>query len=133
MIGAGNRLLARLRLVDGRVRPLTDHWAAAEPTHPDSRRLGAADPLAPHVWRTRIAQISEVVSRLDRLPVPADPSRVAVAGHSWGRADRVHTARFQRLTTAYLRTALDVDRSAGPSAVSELAAGPNPPGRRETR
>ncbi|WP_084478621.1 alpha/beta hydrolase family protein [Nocardia jejuensis] len=78
--------------------PLADYWAAhgfvvIQPTHLDSRTLGipAEDPRTPLIWRIRVADLTHVLDRLDRLldAVPGlaervDPSRIAVAGHSWG-------------------------------------------------
>ncbi|WP_075734724.1 alpha/beta hydrolase family protein [Streptomyces acidiscabies] len=78
--------------------PLADHWAAhgfvvLQPTHLDSRTLSipADDPRTPRIWRFRIEDVVRVLDSLDVLiaAVPGlsgrvDPSRIAVAGHSWG-------------------------------------------------
>ncbi|MFM9607707.1 alpha/beta hydrolase family protein [Streptomyces niveiscabiei] len=78
--------------------PLADHWAAhgfvvLQPTHLDSRTLGipADDPRTPRIWRLRIEDVVRVLDSLDvlvsavpGLPGRVDPSRIAVAGHSWG-------------------------------------------------
>ncbi|WP_050371113.1 alpha/beta hydrolase family protein [Streptomyces acidiscabies] len=78
--------------------PLADHWAAhgfvvLQPTHLDSRTLGipADDPRTPRIWRFRIEDVARVLDSLDALvaavpglPGRVDPSRIAVAGHSWG-------------------------------------------------
>ncbi|GAA2228208.1 MULTISPECIES: alpha/beta hydrolase family protein [Kitasatospora] len=78
--------------------PLADHWAAhgfvvVQPTHLDSRTLAipAEDPRTPRIWRYRIEDITRVLDELHVLEaaVPGlagriDPSRIAVAGHSWG-------------------------------------------------
>ncbi|MFJ7990131.1 alpha/beta hydrolase family protein [Streptomyces sp. NPDC096351] len=93
--------------------PLADHWAAhgfvvVQPTHLDSRRLGipAQDPRTPRIWRHRIEDITSVLDHLDLLEasVPglagrADPSRIAVAGHSWG-AQTVSTLLGARVLNA---------------------------------
>jgi len=78
--------------------PLVDRWAArgfvvVQPTHPDSRRIGIGfdDPRFGRIWRTRIADIRAILDGIDQiladaapLDVRADPSRIAVVGHSWG-------------------------------------------------
>lgn len=78
--------------------PLADFWAARgfvvlQPTHLDSRTLSlpAEDPRTPLIWRFRVEDLKRVLDRLDLLEasVPGlsgrlDPSRIAVAGHSWG-------------------------------------------------
>ncbi|GGF49855.1 hypothetical protein GCM10011519_24790 [Marmoricola endophyticus] len=78
--------------------PLTDHWAAqgmvvVQPTFLDSRTLDLPvdDPRVPHVWRRRVDDLVHVLDRLGELvaTVPGladrvDPTRVAVAGHSFG-------------------------------------------------
>ena len=78
--------------------PLADHWAAhgfvvLQPTHLDSRTLNipADDPRTPRIWRFRIEDVVRVLDSLDvliaavpGLPGRVDPSRIAVAGHSWG-------------------------------------------------
>ncbi|MFE3761754.1 alpha/beta hydrolase family protein [Streptomyces sp. NPDC059104] len=93
--------------------PLADHWAAhgfvvVQPTHLDSRILGipAEDPRTPQIWRHRIEDVTRVLDGLDILEasVPGlagrvDPSRVAVAGHSWG-AQTVSTLLGARVLDA---------------------------------
>ncbi|MFJ2060078.1 alpha/beta hydrolase family protein [Streptomyces sp. NPDC087908] len=93
--------------------PLADHWAAhgfvvVQPTHLDSRTLGipAQDPRTPRIWRHRIEDITSVLDHLDLLEasVPGlagrvDPSRVGVAGHSWG-AQTVSTLLGARVLNA---------------------------------
>ncbi|MFG3037432.1 alpha/beta hydrolase family protein [Streptomyces sp. NPDC048330] len=93
--------------------PLADHWAAhgfvvVQPTHLDSRTLGipAEDPRTPRIWRHRIEDITSVLNNLDTLEasVPGldgrvDPSRIAVAGHSWG-AQTVSTLLGARVLDA---------------------------------
>lgn len=77
--------------------PLVDRWAAAgfvvvQPTHLDSRRhgIGFDDPRFDTIWRVRIADLHAVLDHLDHvlgeadLAGRADPSRVALVGHSWG-------------------------------------------------
>lgn len=78
--------------------PLVDHWAAngfvvLQTTHLDSRRLGLTpdDARYDDIWRFRIADLRRMLDELDVLAaaVPGlagrlDPSRVAVAGHSFG-------------------------------------------------
>lgn len=78
--------------------PLTDYWAASgfvvvQPTHLDSRRLGLAadDPRGPVIWRHRVEDLRRSLDQIDRIirAVPTlagrvDPSRIAVAGHSFG-------------------------------------------------
>ncbi|MFE7509963.1 alpha/beta hydrolase family protein [Streptomyces sp. NPDC057540] len=93
--------------------PLADHWAAhgfvvVQPTHLDSRMLGipAGDPRTPLIWRHRIEDITSVLNGLDvleasvpRLAGRVDPSRIAVAGHSWG-AQTVSTLLGARVLNA---------------------------------
>ncbi|MFB8400761.1 alpha/beta hydrolase family protein [Streptomyces sp. NPDC055912] len=93
--------------------PLADHWAAhgfvvVQPTHLDSRTLGipAEDPRTPRIWRHRIEDITSVLDGLDaldasvpRLAGRVDPSRIAVAGHSWG-AQTVSTLLGARVLDA---------------------------------
>ncbi|GIF23785.1 dienelactone hydrolase [Actinoplanes tereljensis] len=78
--------------------PLVDHWAAngfvvVQPTFLDSATLGLtpADPRYPNIWRTRIDDLKRIIDDLAAIvaEVPGlagrvDPSRLAVAGHSWG-------------------------------------------------
>lgn len=78
--------------------PLVDFYAAhgfavIQPTHGNSRVAGlAADAEgAPFFWRSRVADMTQVLDQLDLIEglAPAlagrlDPSRVAVAGHSLG-------------------------------------------------
>jgi predicted dienelactone hydrolase len=78
--------------------PLADFWAAhgfvvIQPTHLDSRRLGLTpdDPRARRFWRFRIEDMKRTLDQLDLIEaaVPGfggrlDPSRIAVAGHSYG-------------------------------------------------
>ncbi|MBP2586657.1 dienelactone hydrolase [Streptomyces sp. PvR006] len=93
--------------------PLADHWAAhgfvvVQPTHLDSRTLGipAEDPRTPRIWRHRIEDITSVLDGLavleasvPRLAGRVDPSRIAVAGHSWG-AQTVSTLLGARVLDA---------------------------------
>lgn len=78
--------------------PLVDAWAqhfvVIQPTHLDSAalELPADDPRTPDIWRTRVEDLSRVLDQLDTAvaAVPGlagrvDPTRVALAGHSWGR------------------------------------------------
>ncbi|POM23538.1 esterase [Actinomadura rubteroloni] len=79
-------------------RPLTDYWAAhgfvvIQATHLDSKRLDLAadDPRRARFWRFRVSDMQRVLDELDLLTaaVPGlagrpDPSRIAVAGHSFG-------------------------------------------------
>lgn len=78
--------------------PLVDYWAAhgfvvIQPTFLDSLTLGLtpADPRHPTIWRTRIDDLERVIDHLGTIlaAVPGladrvDPTRLAVAGHSWG-------------------------------------------------
>ncbi|MET0433945.1 MAG: chlorophyllase, partial [Cellulomonas sp.] len=78
--------------------PLAEHWAGeglvvVQPTHLDSRSrgLGHDDPGFADIWRWRIADVTAVLDHLDGVVAAlpglggrVDPSRVAVAGHSWG-------------------------------------------------
>lgn len=78
--------------------PLTDYWAAdgfvvVQPTHLDSSRLALApdDPRRSDFWRHRVADLTTALDHLETLTasVPGlagrvDPSRVAIAGHSFG-------------------------------------------------
>ncbi|WP_438804306.1 alpha/beta hydrolase family protein [Nocardia noduli] len=78
--------------------PLADFWAAhgfvvIQPTHLDSRtlRLAPDDPRTPLIWRSRVADMTRVLDRLEQLEtsVPGlagrvDRDRIAVAGHSFG-------------------------------------------------
>ncbi len=78
--------------------PLVDVWAArglvvVQPTHLDSRTVGLApdDPRAALPWRTRAEDLRRVLDDLEVLTaaVPGlagrvDPTRVGVAGHSFG-------------------------------------------------
>lgn len=78
--------------------PLADHWAArgfvvVQPTHLDSRTLGAApgDRTFADISRIRTDDLRRAIDELDRIEaaVPGlagrvDHERIAVAGHSWG-------------------------------------------------
>jgi predicted alpha/beta-hydrolase family hydrolase len=78
--------------------PLVDFWAAhgfvvIQPTHLSSKSLGLdpKTPGAPLFWRSRIEDMRQILDHLDAIEeaVPEikgrlDPSRVAVAGHSFG-------------------------------------------------
>ncbi|MFJ7146980.1 alpha/beta hydrolase family protein [Streptomyces sp. NPDC100445] len=79
--------------------PLVDLWAAqgfvvVQPTHLTSRTLThlvADAPGAPFFWRSRSEDMSHILDRLDviekAVPLLAgriDPTKVAVAGHSFG-------------------------------------------------
>ncbi|MER7488943.1 chlorophyllase [Streptomyces sp. NPDC126497] len=79
--------------------PLVDFWAAhgfvvVQPTHLTSRTLShlvADAPGAPFFWRSRSEDMSHILDRLDVIEkaVPLlsgriDPTKVAVAGHSFG-------------------------------------------------
>jgi dienelactone hydrolase len=78
--------------------PLVDHWSAngfvvIQPTFLDSATLGLtpADPRYPTIWRSRVDDLEHVIDELETtiaavpgLPGRVDPSRLAVAGHSWG-------------------------------------------------
>lgn len=96
--------------------PLADFWAARgfvvlQPTHLDSRTLSlpAEDPRTPLIWRFRVEDLKRVLDRLDLLEasVPGlsgrlDPSRIAVAGHSWGPRRRACcSARESSIPRAY--------------------------------
>ncbi|GAC1610698.1 MAG: hypothetical protein NVS3B26_18970 [Mycobacteriales bacterium] len=77
--------------------PLVDAWAqyfvVVQPTHLDAAALAlpADDPRTRDIWRTRADDLSRVLDQLDTAfaAVPGlvgrvDPTRVALAGHSWG-------------------------------------------------
>jgi predicted dienelactone hydrolase len=79
--------------------PLVNSWAAhgfvvIQPTHLTSRTLThlvADAPGAPFFWRSRVEDMTHVLDRLDviekAVPLLAgriDPTKVAVAGHSFG-------------------------------------------------
>ncbi len=78
--------------------PLVDYWAShgfvvVQPTHLDSRtlRLPSDDPRTPHIWRTRVEDLKQILDQLDHIEAAApvlrgrlDRNRIAAAGHSWG-------------------------------------------------
>jgi dienelactone hydrolase len=78
--------------------PLAVFWAShgfvvIQPTHLDSRTLNLPpeDPRTPLIWKSRIDDLKRTLDQLDLLEpsVPGlagrlDPTRIAVAGHSWG-------------------------------------------------
>jgi dienelactone hydrolase len=78
--------------------PLVQFWAAhgfvvVQPTHLDSRMLGlpADDARRPTIWRHRVADLRRILDNLAAVEaaVPSlhgrlDPTRVTVAGHSYG-------------------------------------------------
>lgn len=95
--------------------PLTDFWAAhgfvvVQPTHLDSRSvsLPEGDPRRHDIWRHRVDDDRRILDELDSviatvpgLPGRVDPTRIAVAGHSFGGNTvgnllglQVHTAVF---------------------------------------
>ena len=77
-------------------QPLVDHWTdhgfvVVQPNHLDARGLAPDDPRQADLWRLRIADLGDVVDRLDEIldAVPGlrdrvDADRIAVAGHSYG-------------------------------------------------
>lgn len=78
--------------------PLADRWAVSgfvvvQPTHLDSRRngIGFDDPRFGNIWRVRISDLHAVLDHLGAILAEAgdltdraDPTRVALVGHSWG-------------------------------------------------
>jgi predicted dienelactone hydrolase len=77
--------------------PLVDAWGqhfvVVQPTHLDAPALDlpADDQRTPDIWRTRVDDLSRVFDQLETafaavpgLPGRVDPTRVALAGHSWG-------------------------------------------------
>ena len=77
-------------------RPLVDHWTAhgfvvVHPNHLDALGLADDDPRNPHVWRSRVDDLTRTIDQLVAVEaaVPGlagrmDHVRIAVAGHSYG-------------------------------------------------